>query len=487
MAAIDDALTSARGAHYAVIATCIAAMLFASATDLAAPYRAARRDLKALRRIEWAKGRESLIAQAQKQFHDSIGKNWQNDPVYQAFLNRANGDQWVTRADGFYPLDEGWEPFLIFPAVTSPSSKVGQLIELGSTGSVSVRRPTVLRGAPLGQIAPDCMSIYSKHLCGIEVQRQSDSTYDVTVSQITFADEPKPIWQFLKTKKKLGVLHMEVRDSSIATLTMRGWIQSTYRGDSLFGFGEESSAFVPKLATVQREIAELTPTQAAAVLEEKIAGHEQQMSVFGFSVGGSFVTLVGPVILILTLTYLSFHINHLAELAPGNEKAISDFAWPLMFRGFPGIASAVLTLLIAPTTAVILLRIHGDDTNALSRSIPAVLLVLSAAASGVALRAELAAGNEKAISDLARPLKFRGFPVMTTAFVVLLILLATAVLLLRFHADNRDAFSRNIPGIVTSVLLFLSAAAGGLCLAARNRLVRTTGRARAKENKPAED
>jgi hypothetical protein len=159
-------------------------------------------------------------------------------------------------------------------------------------------------------------------------------------------------------------------------------------------------AFVPRLAAIQREIGDLTPAQAAGVLEEKIAAHEQHMSAYGLSVGGNFVSLVGPILLILTLMYLSFQINHLAELAPGSEKVISEFAWPLTFRGFPGIATGVVTLLILPVVAVLLLRVHGDNTN---------------------------------------------------------------------------PFSWSISGVETWVLLLGSVAAGIVCLAARNRLVRTTG------------
>jgi hypothetical protein len=65
MAAIDDALSAARGAHYGVIAGCAAALLFAATPDLTAPYRAARQDLEALRTIDWKRVTGALPTRSQ--------------------------------------------------------------------------------------------------------------------------------------------------------------------------------------------------------------------------------------------------------------------------------------------------------------------------------------------------------------------------------------------------------------------------------------
>jgi hypothetical protein len=43
--------------HYAIIAGCAAAVLFAAIPDRTAPYRAAREDLDALRAIDWESAR----------------------------------------------------------------------------------------------------------------------------------------------------------------------------------------------------------------------------------------------------------------------------------------------------------------------------------------------------------------------------------------------------------------------------------------------
>jgi|GEM_PF-4806597 len=51
MADTGDALATARNVHYAIIAGCAAAVLFAAIPDRTAPYRAAREDLDALRAL----------------------------------------------------------------------------------------------------------------------------------------------------------------------------------------------------------------------------------------------------------------------------------------------------------------------------------------------------------------------------------------------------------------------------------------------------
>lgn len=349
MAAIDDALSSARSAHYGVIGTCVAALLFAATPDLGAPYRAARRDLGALRSIKWEDGRKFLITEGVKMRGDSAA-------LWSDFVTRANGFEGV-REGLFRPLDLAWDEFPTLPEVT-PQTTVGELISLGSAGAVKVRRARVLRSAPLHQVAPVCFPTAAApkpHICALEVNRSSDSIYEITVSH-----SPAGI------KKKLGELRMQAGDIHLSKLMVRDWIKKAYPNEGLFGSAADSAAFVPKLAAVQREIADLTPTQAAGVLDEKIAGRERHLSAGGFSVGGNFVTLVGPVLLILTLMYLSFQINHLTRLAPGNEKAICDFAWPLTFRGFPGMATAVVTLLLLPATAVLLLRTQEDSVDAFS-------------------------------------------------------------------------------------------------------------------------
>jgi hypothetical protein len=351
MAAVDDALFSARSAHYGVIATSVAAMLFATTPDLAVPYRAARLDLEALRHIAWDTGRTELINEAVKKRDDSL-------TLWLAFLKRANGGEPVYYPKNFFASDYAWESFPTLPVVTSQSSTVTQLIGLGSTGAVKIRRPTVLRDLPLHEIAPLCFPTAKKERgktgCALEVQRKSDSTYNVVVTELG------------KHSHVFGTLRMDAADIAIDGLTMRNWIKRKYPNQQLFDSAANNSPFAPKLAIVQREISDLTLTQAAGVLEEQIAGHEQHMSALGFSAGGSFLTLVGPVLLILTLMYLSFQINHLAGLAHGNETAIRDFAWPLTFRGYPGTTTGVVTLLILPTAAVLLLRIHGDNTNTFS-------------------------------------------------------------------------------------------------------------------------
>jgi hypothetical protein len=395
VAAIDDALSSARGAHYGVIATCVAAMLFAATPDLGAPYRAARRDLEALRAIDWDNARNTVIYYAQLQ-------RGSRDSVWRDFLTRADNYAPINRDSLFIPLDNEWRGGIPTLPKATERSTVAQLIELGNTGAAKVSWPKILRGRPLHEIAPLCFR--ERHACSLVVRRKSDTTYVVTVTQI-------------KDQKVLDSLQMRgAEDSIVSHPTMREYLIANYRNtftaislpprapdatrdtasrkkdttsDTTSRKKEQEWAFVPSLAAVQREIGDLTPAQAAGVLEEKIAGHEQHMSAFGFSLGGNFVTLVGPVLLILTLMYLSFQINHLADLAPGNEKAISDFAWPLTFRGFPGIATAVVTLMILPAAAVLLLRIHGDNTNALSWGVAGVetwiLLVLSVAAGIVCL------------------------------------------------------------------------------------------------------
>lgn len=371
MAAIDDALSSARGAHYGVIATCVAAMLFAVTPDLGAPYRAARRDLEALRSIDWDDSRNTVIYYAQLQ-------RGSRDSVWRDFLTRADNFAHTDRDSLFMALDsEWWGGIPTLPKVTERST-VAQLIELGNTGAARIWWPKVLRGKPLNAIAPLCFR--KKHACSLSVRRNSDTTYVVTVIQI-------------KGQKPLDSLQMKgVEDSIVSHPTMREWILAKYRNtftaisqparssdtttdttraknaktDTTRSKNVQEWAFVPSLAAIQLEIGDLTPAQAAGVLEEKIAAHEQHMSAYGLSVGGNFVSLVGPILLILTLMYLSFQINHLTELAAGNEKVISDFAWPLTFRGFPGASTGVVTLLVLPVTAVLLLRVHGDNTNRFS-------------------------------------------------------------------------------------------------------------------------
>src|ERR1700693_1913162 len=145
MAAIDDALSSARGAHYGVIATCVAAMLFAVTPDLGAPYRAARRDLEALRSIDWDDSRNTVIYYAQLQ-------RGSRDSVWRHFLTRADNFAHTDRDSLFMALDsEWWGGIPTLPKVTERST-VAQLIELGNTGAARIWWPKVLRGKPLNEI-----------------------------------------------------------------------------------------------------------------------------------------------------------------------------------------------------------------------------------------------------------------------------------------------------------------------------------------------
>jgi hypothetical protein len=133
--------------------------------------------------------------------------------------------------------------------------------------------------------------------------------------------------------------------------------------------GRTIRAFVPRLEGIDPDIGKYTPAQAVRFLEGKIAGSERQVSgTLGVPVRGNIITLAGPVLLILAIAYLFFQIDHLTELAPHNERAICDFAWPLTFRGYQGLTTGILSLLVFPAAAVWFLRIHGGTSNAFSAS-----------------------------------------------------------------------------------------------------------------------
>ena len=417
MAAIDDALSAARGAHYGVIAACIGAVLFAATPDLSAPYRAARGDLEALRAINWAAGSDTVIMKAQLTPADSLR-------VWEEFVRIAGRDV-GKREWRFTPSDREWWGRVPSVPRVNDQWTVAKLIEFGSTGAAKIRRPMVLRGRSLHDSADMC---YKKDpnaplttgrpskadtttvFCSLAVRRNPDSTYLVTIGRIESGHGKKP--------RTLDSLQMESAEVVSPTLTISGWIQRHYsdtfvattngatraarqkHGKGVALSNDTTKAFLPRLAAVQSVVGDLTPAQAAGVLEEKIAGSEQRMSAGGVPVGGNSVTVVGPLLLALALVYLFFQINHLAELAPGKEEPIRYFAWPLTFGGFPGNATALTTLLILP---------------------------------------------------------------------------GAAVLLLMFRAAGHEAFSWSTSGLVTAILLTPSLAAGAMCLRARNQLMRVTG------------
>ena len=387
MADIGDALTTARNVHYAITAGCAAAVLFAAIPDRTAPYRAAREDLYALRAIDWESARNSAI---KKGLLMKKGAGGDSGKVWREFLIRMGGDASNINSDArkldavFQPLGsiEWWGGIPTIPEVT-PQSTIAQLIELGTSGMAKIRRPMWLRGPPLNKVAKECY--HEDSVCTILVQKELIPCYqDKEQPACRDSVRQNPDTSYLVTVTYTGKkdtatfrLHMEGAEVPIPSATMspllrerypKAFVPATKAAASDTTLRDTAAAFVPKIVAIEGEIGKLTRAQAAGFLDEKIAGNEQHLSALGIPVGGNLITLAGPLFLILAIIYLSFHIEHLTELAPGNEEEIRDFAWPLTFRGWRGITTAFLSLLFGPAAAILLLRYHGDPTDAFSSS-----------------------------------------------------------------------------------------------------------------------
>jgi hypothetical protein len=410
MADIGDALTTARNVHYAITAGCAAAVLFAAIPDRTAPYRAAREDLVALRAIDWDLARTMAI---KKGLLMKKGPKGDSAKVWREFLIRLGGDASNINSDAgkldlvFRPLGdmEWWGGIPAIPEVT-PQSTIAQLIELGTGGMAKIRRPMRLRGPPLNAVAKKCY--HEESACTISVQKELIPCYqDKEQPACRDSVRQNPDTSYLVTVKYSHerdtitfLLHMEGAEVPIPSATMspllrerypKAFVPATKAATLDNTLKDTAAAFVPRLAAIEGEIGKLTRAQAAGILDEKIAGNEQRLSALGIPVGGNLVTLAGPLLLILAIIYLSFHIEHLTELAPRNEEEIRDFAWPLTFRGWRGITTAFLSLLFGPVAAILLLRYHGDPTDAFSRSasgaLTLFLFVGSLVAGWVCLRA----------------------------------------------------------------------------------------------------
>jgi hypothetical protein len=356
MAAIDDALSAARGAHYGVIAGCAAALLFAATPDLTAPYRAAREDLRALSAIDWKRVSDSALHATQRTLNDSSKQVWRD------FLISAGGGDTASFDTAFSPLGTDWRgKVLPLPDVSAAQSTISQLIVFGSGAVATIRRPHLLRDSALSRHAAPCYS--QKGACTVGTTQISDTTYLVTIRGARRTKTGGSEYFVDSLRMNTWDVPMFRVSKVIEALYPATFVTTTDPA------GKTVSAFVPRLAAIEPDIGKYTPVQAAGVLEEKIAGSERQLSgALGVPVRGNLITLAGPLLLILAIIYLVFQIDHLTDLAPGNEKAICDFAWPLTFRGYQGITTGIMTLLILPAMAVWLLRIRGGTATAFSLS-----------------------------------------------------------------------------------------------------------------------
>jgi hypothetical protein len=390
MAAIDDALSAARGAHYGVIAGCAAALLFATTPDRSAPYRAAREDLQHLAAIRW----DTVTLRAENRAYGMIRDS--SKKVWREFLVSAGGGDTANLDAAFRPLDSAWRGEFRRLPVVSGESTIAALISFNDAVA-TVRRPLQLDDSALSHVAASCYQ--NKNPCTITVNnaKGSDTTYLVSITGRKKTEGRKTI--------SLADTAMRMKAVNIRLFPVSEVIKKSYPasfvpitdadGQTIIDpKGDTIKRFVPRLASIDLDLKNYTPAQAAAVLEEKIAGSEQQLSggAIGVPIRGNLITLAGPILLILAIIYLFFQIDHLTDLAPGNEKAICDFAWPLTFYGYKGITTGIMSLLILPATAVWLLRIHGGTANAFSRNTRYgvwtwCLLIFTVAAGGVCLRA----------------------------------------------------------------------------------------------------
>jgi hypothetical protein len=254
----------------------------------------------------------------------------------------------------------------------SAQSTIAELILFVNTGAGTIRRPLELQESGLRSRVAKCYpqtndaSVHPSRRttpCTIRVRQIADTIYRVTITGTykTAAGGTVQILDSLlmKTKDVPTVMVSSV----VQDLDSAAFVTINDAG------GGTMRVFVPRLAAIDPEIGKYTPAQAVGFLEGKIAGSERQVSgTLGVPVRGDLITLAGPVLLILAIAYLFFQIDHLTELAHGNEKAISDFAWPLTFRGYQGFTTGILSLLILPATAVWFLRFHGGTANAFSFS-----------------------------------------------------------------------------------------------------------------------
>lgn len=384
MAAIDDALSAARGAHYGVIAGCAAALLFATTPDRTAPYRAAREDLQSLAAIDW----DRVTARAQGDAQLTLRKS--SKKVWREFLISAGGGDTANLDAAFSPLGTGWRGEVRPLPVVSADSTIAALISFGDTAMVRIRRPLQLHDSALSHVAAPCYLTKNKHTCTIAASKtkNSDTTYLVSIKGI----QTEPGKKLLVADT---VMRMDAKDVPI--IRVSGVIEELYPASFVptsDADGRTVKRFVPRLAGIDLDLKKYTPAQAAGVLEEKIAGSEQQLSggAIGVPIRGNLITLAGPILLIFAIIYLFFQIDHLTDLAPGNERAICDFAWPLTFHGYKGITTGIMSLLVLPATAVWLLRIHGGTANAFSLNTRYgvwtwSLLISTVAAGWVCLRA----------------------------------------------------------------------------------------------------
>jgi hypothetical protein len=382
MAAIDDALSAARGAHYGVIAGCAAALLFATTPDRSAPYRAAREDLQALAAIDW----QRVTAVAESTAYYTL----RNDSTaWRQFLISAGGGDTAKLDAAFSPLNEGWRGELRRLPVVSRESTIAALISFADSAMVRIRKPLRLPDSALSHVAAPCYQPENKNTCTITVSKTEDSDTTYLVSIVGK--------KTVEPKLTIADAKMRMHTTDVNATKVSGIIEWLYPPSFVLtsdADGRTIKRFVPRLASVDLDLKKYTPAQAAGVLEEKIAGSEQQLSggAIGVPIRGNLITLAGPILLILAIMYLFFQVDHLTDLAPGNEKAICDFAWPLTFHGYKGITTGIMSLLILPATAVWLLRIHGGTANAFSLNTRYgawtwCLLIFTVAAGGVCLRA----------------------------------------------------------------------------------------------------
>ncbi len=149
------------------------------------------------------------------------------------------------------------------------------------------------------------------------------------------------------------------RFEPVLSATFSSWMD---RQESLrdLRFRQNSHTLVfPKLRPVWDQVRASTIDAAIAALGQNIAASKKHITVLGLNVSEDVVSLVAPLAILSLVVYLLTHLKHIWQIREGNIAILMSYPWMALFPETLARLLTLVTLLLLPTTAnvVILLRV----------------------------------------------------------------------------------------------------------------------------------
>ncbi|HEX2091385.1 MAG TPA: hypothetical protein VHG28_03245 [Longimicrobiaceae bacterium] len=151
-------------------------------------------------------------------------------------------------------------------------------------------------------------------------------------------------------------------------------LRAVYRANGPSGERE----WLPALRDVEESVGRLDLQRAQSKLRRLRDESMQTVSVFGVSINERLAAIAGPLLVLLALTYLHSHLEHLRRHVPGSESQVSSYPWVPLFPGATGRTSSLVAFLALPIGTIGLLLIRTLDwTSLLQVGVVAPISVLA--------------------------------------------------------------------------------------------------------------